>query len=150
MLQATPEVNHISDIIKVMNSGIEFYQEAKGKVDSAEYTGFFNRMIDAKQEAVADLQKFAVAETGDLENGSDTMTEARKAYTNLVDKVSSTSTETNYVDQLEEVEDKVLAEISTALDKDQAPDCEVTLRRVHTRMKECHDEMRMLKKGITH
>ena len=149
MQAQTTEVHHIAGIIKVMNSGIEFYQEAKSKIEQPEYTGFFNRMIDAKEEAVFELQKFAVAETGAVENGSDTMTQARKAYSNLVDKISSSSTET-YVSQLEEVEDKVLDEIDTALKKEQPADCEATLRRVYTRMKECHDEMRMLQNGIMH
>lgn len=150
MLQHTPEVNHIADIIKVMNSGIEFYHEAKDKIDSPEYTSFFNRMIDAKESAVFELQKFAVVEKGDLETGSDTLTQARKVYTNLVDKISTESTAANYVDQLEEVEDKVLEEIDDALNKDQAPDCEATLMRIKTRMKECHDEMRMLQNGVMH
>lgn len=150
MLQHTPEVNHIADIIKVMNSGIEFYHEAKDKVDNPEYSSFFNRMIDAKESSVFELQKFAVVEKGDLETGSDTMTEARKVYTKLVDKVSTERTAYHYVDQLEEVEDKVLDEINHALSKDQAPDCEVTLRRIYTRMKECHDEMRMLQNGVMH
>ncbi|SBS34784.1 hypothetical protein MAQ5080_02973 [Marinomonas aquimarina] len=150
MLQHTPEVNHISDIIKVMNSGVEFYHEAKGKVDRSEYTSFFNRMIDAKESAVLELQKFAVVEKGDFETGSDRMTEVRKVYTKLVNKISPESSAEHYVDQLEEVEDKVLAEIDRALEKDQAPECEVTLRRIYTRMKECHDEMRMLQDGIVH
>ncbi|CUB04506.1 conserved hypothetical protein [Marinomonas fungiae] len=150
MLQHTPEVNHIADIIKVMNSGIEFYQEAKEKIDRPEYTSFFNRMIDAKESAVFELQKYAVVEKGDLETGSDSMTEARKIYTKLVDKISTGSSAENYVDQLEEVEDKVLEEINEALAKDQAPDCEATLHRVKVRMKECHDEMRMLQNGLVH
>ena len=33
MQAQTTEVHHIADIIKVMNSGIEFYQEAKSKIE---------------------------------------------------------------------------------------------------------------------
>lgn len=148
MLQSTTDTKPIANIIKTMNSGITFYQEAKEKVDESRYTGFFNRMIDAKAEAVFELQPFAVKETGDLVDGDDSMVEARKTYTKIADKLTSNSTAFTYVDQLEEVEDKVLEEIESALKKELTEDCEATLLRVQKRMKECHDEMRMLQQNV--
>ncbi|RDL45267.1 hypothetical protein DN730_06555 [Marinomonas piezotolerans] len=150
MLQQSAEANHITDIIKVMNSGIQFYQKAKEKVDSQPYQSFFNRMIDAKAEAVFELQQFAVEEKGDLENGTDVIVKAREAYTEVVDKMTSNSTEFTYVDQLEEVEDRLLEEVDQALSKEQSLECEAALVRVQKRMKECHDEMRALQNGIVH
>ncbi|GAA0236894.1 PA2169 family four-helix-bundle protein [Marinomonas primoryensis] len=143
MQTQTAQTNHISDIIKVMNGGIEFYQEATTKLDNTTYQAFFDRMISAKEEAVAELQKFAVQEDGYPESDTSNAVKARQAYTKLLSKISSDSTFT-YVDQLEEVEDKVLVEIDAALEKKQAQDCEVTLQRVKVRMKECHDEMKAL------
>lgn len=149
MLQQSESVHHITDIIKVMNSGIEFYQKAKDKVDDKSYQGFFNRMIDAKAKAIFELQPFAVEEKGDLETGTDTLVKARETYTHVVSKLSS-NTEFTYVDQLEEVEDRVLEELDDALSKDQTPDCEAALIRIKTKMKECHDEMKALQNGIVH
>ncbi|MBM6550901.1 PA2169 family four-helix-bundle protein [Marinomonas ostreistagni] len=148
MIQPTADTKPIANIIKTMNSGIAFYQEAKQKVEDGTHTGFFNRMIDAKAEAVFELQPYAVKETGDLVNGDDTMVEARKAYTKIADKLTSNSTAFTYVEQLEEVEDRVLEEIDTALKKELPDNCEATLIRVQKRMKECHDEMRMLKTNV--
>lgn len=144
----TAQVNHITDIIKVMNGGIEFYQEAKVKQDNVVYQAFFGRMIDAKKEAVADLQRFAIDEQGEVETDTSTAVKARQTYTRLLSKISSDSSFT-YIDQLEEVEDKVLEEIDTALEKEQTQDCEITLRRVKVRMKECHDEMKALQKAAS-
>jgi|TARA_R110001632_G_scaffold233172_2_gene378366 uncharacterized protein (TIGR02284 family) len=149
MQTQTAQTNHISDIIKVMNGGIEFYQEATTKLDNTTYQAFFDRMISAKEEAVAELQKFAVQEDGYPESDTSNAVKARQAYTKLLSKISSDSTFT-YVDQLEEVEDKVLVEIDAALEKKQAQDCEVTLQRVKVRMKECHDEMKALKVTAQH
>ncbi|MFT6403929.1 MAG: hypothetical protein ACJA2U_000278 [Marinomonas primoryensis] len=149
MQTQTTQTNHISDIIKVMNGGIEFYQEATTKLDNTTYQAFFDRMISAKEEAVAELQKFAVQEDGYPESDTSNAVKARQAYTKLLSKISSDSTFT-YVDQLEEVEDKVLVEIDAALEKKQAQDCEVTLQRVKVRMKECHDEMKALKVTTQH
>jgi|TARA_R110000764_G_scaffold194023_1_gene279338 uncharacterized protein (TIGR02284 family) len=149
MQTQTAQTNHISDIIKVMNGGIEFYQEATTKLDNTTYQAFFDRMISAKEEAVAELQKFAVQEDGYPESDTSNAVKARQAYTKLLSKISSDSTFT-YVDQLEEVEDKVLVEIDAALEKKQAQDCEVTLQRVKVRMKECHDEMKALQVTTQH
>ncbi len=149
MLQQTESVHHITDIIKVMNSGIEFYQKAKEKVDDQSYQGFFNRMIDAKAKAIFELQPFAVEEKGDLETGTDNLVKARETYTQVVAKLSS-NTEFTYVDQLEEVEDRVLEELDDALSKEQTPESEAALLRIKVQAKECHDEMKALQNGIVH
>lgn len=146
MQNQTDQIKHVSDIIKVMNGGIEFYQEAKSKLDNSTYQAFFNRMIVAKKEAVADLQKFAVEEQGELENESSSLVKARQVYTKLLSKVSGDSTAFTYIDRLEEVEDKVLEELDLALERHQAQDCEIALRRIKVSMKECHDEMKALQK----
>ena len=144
MQNQTAQAHHITDIIKVMNGGIEFYQEAKNKLDDSTYNAFFNRMIDAKEEAVEELQPFAVVQQGEVETDTDNLVKARQTYTKLMAKVSTEGTVFTYVDQLEEVEDKVLEELDLALERNQMQDCDATLRRVKVRMKECHDEMKAL------
>jgi uncharacterized protein (TIGR02284 family) len=141
------QTHHIADIIKVMNGGIEFYQEAKSTLDSSKYLTFFNRMIDAKEEAITELQKFAVDEQGKLEKGTDYSVKVRQAYTNLLSMISSNSATFIYMDQLEELEDKVLGELDTALEVPQPSDCEATLKHVKVKMQECHDEMKALQKN---
>jgi uncharacterized protein (TIGR02284 family) len=146
MQNQTDQVKHITNIIKVMNGGIEFYQEAKTKLDTTTYQVFFDRMISAKQEAAAELQQFAVQEQGKPETDTSNVVKMRQAYTNLRSKVSSDSTAFTYIDQLEEVEDKVLEELDLALEREQKQECEATLQRIKVRMKECHDEMKALQK----
>jgi len=150
MQNQTAHAHHITDIIKVMNGGIEFYQEAKTKLDDSTYKAFFDRMIGAKAEAVAELQPFAVAQQGEVETDTSNLVKARQAYTKLMSKITSETTAFTYVDQLEEVEDKVLEELDLALERNQTQDCEVTLRRVKVRMKECHDEMKALQVTAQH
>lgn len=146
MQNQTAYAHHITDIIKVMNGGIEFYQEAKNKLDDTTYQAFFDRMIEAKQEAATELQPFAIDQQGEAETDNSTMVKVHQAYTKLLSKVSGDTTAFTYVDQLEEVEDKVLEELDLALERKQTQDCEVTLRRVKVKMKECHDEMKALQK----
>ena len=149
MQNQTAQARHITDIIKVMNGGIEFYQEAKTKLDNVMVKAFFERMISAKAESVAELQPFAIEQQGEIETDTNTLVKARQAYTKLITNLSSEPKTYTYVDQLEEVEDKVLEELDLALERNQTQDCEVTLRRVKVRMKECHDEMKALQKAVS-
>ncbi|ETX12292.1 hypothetical protein MUS1_01430 [Marinomonas ushuaiensis DSM 15871] len=144
MQNQTDQVKHITDIIKVMNGGMEFYQEAKTKIGTDSYKVFFNRMISAKREAAAELQQFAVQEQGELEKDTSNAVKLRQSYTKLLSKISGDTTAFTYIDQLEEVEDKVLEEIDIALEREQPQNCEIILQRIKVRMKECHDEMKAL------
>ena len=56
------EVNHITDIIQVMNSGIDFYQKAQEKVEDPAIGALFQRMIDARKVSVERLQPYAINE----------------------------------------------------------------------------------------
>ncbi|QJR82306.1 PA2169 family four-helix-bundle protein [Alteromonas pelagimontana] len=143
MSNQTPQVDKVTDIIKVMNGGIEFYQDGIEKVSQQNLKAMFTRMITEKQEAIAALQPYAVSEQGDAETDSDWTVDVRNMYTNLLGALSSNKDHT-YVDQLEEVEDKVLEAIDDALEENQPANCATELRRVRVRMQQCHDEMKSL------
>ena len=139
------EANHITDIIQVMNSGIDFYEKAQDKVQNPAVGALFQRMIDARKVSVESLQPYAINQQGEREDGSSFAVEARRAYTSLITKLSSDNDET-YVNELEEVEDKTLEEIKAAMKKPQPHDCEAALSKVLLTMQSCHTEMSRMKK----
>lgn len=145
----TPQMKHVSDIIQVLNSGIEFYSDAKEKVDDQQLEQFFDRMLNARRMVKERLQPFAVQEDGKREEGSAFSVEARKVYTKVIGAISS-DTERTYISQLEEVEDKTLDELRIALKDKQPPQYEAALLQSMATMQECHDEMRALKKSTRH
>lgn len=145
----TQEVKHVTDIVQVLNSGIDFYTDAKEKVDDKRLAQFFDRMINARRMVKERLQPFAVQEEGKREEGSAFTVEARKVYTNVIGAMSSDK-EATYIAQLEEVEDKTLEEIRIALKEKQPPQYESALLQSLATMQECHDEMRALKKATKH
>ena len=102
------EANHITDIIQVMNSGIDFYQKAQEKVEDPAIGALFQRMIDARKVSVERLQPYAINEKGEREDGSSFAVEARRAYTALLTTFSSHNDST-YVKELEEVEEAPVA-----------------------------------------
>ena len=144
-----PEIKHVHDIIQVLNSGIDFYGDAKEKVDDDQLAQFFDRMLNARRLIKERLQPFAIAEDGEREDGSAFTVEARKVYTKVIGAMSSDKEHT-YISQLEEVEDKTLEELKAALKETQPPQFETALRQSLTTMQECHDEMRALKKATSH
>ena len=139
------EVNHITDIIQVMNSGIDFYQKAQDKVEDPAIGALFQRMIDARKVSVERLQPYAINEKGEREDGSKSV-EARRAYTALLTTFTSHNDRT-YVKELEEVEDKTLEEIKAAMDKPQPADCEAALAKTLLTMQSCHAEMSRMQKN---
>jgi len=145
----TPEVNHASDIIQVLNSGIEFYTDAKEQVGDPRLVQFFDRMLNARRMVKERLQPFAVQEDGKREEGSAFSVEVRKVYTKVISAISS-DTEHTYISQLEEVEDKTLEELRIALKDNQPPQYEAALLQSMATMQECHDEMRALKLSVSH
>ncbi|MEH8015720.1 PA2169 family four-helix-bundle protein [Rheinheimera muenzenbergensis] len=145
----TPEMKHVSDIIQVLNSGIDFYRDAKDKVDDKQLEQFFDRMLNARRLVKEQLQPFAVQDDGKREEGSALSVEARKVYTKVIGAVSSDKAHT-YISQLEEVEDKTLEEIRSALTENQRPQYEAALLQSLATMQECHDEMRALKQSTRH
>lgn len=144
-----PEIKHVHDIIQVLNSGIDFYGDAKEKVEDRQLSQFFDRMLNARRLVKERLQPFAIQEDGEREDGSTFTVEARKVYTKVIGAMSSDKEHT-YISQLEEVEDKTLEELKAALKENQPPQFETALRQSLTTMQECHDEMRALKKATKH
>lgn len=145
----TPTMKHVSDIIQVLNSGIEFYSDAKEKVDDQRVAQFFDRMVNARRMVKEQLQPFALQEEGKREEGAAFSVEARKVYTKVIGAISTDKDHT-YISQLEEVEDKTLKEFKTALKEKQPPQYEAALLRTMNTMQEYHDEMRALKKATAH
>lgn len=145
----TPDMKHVSDIIQVLNSGIEFYSDAKDKVEDKHLVQFFDRMVTARRMVKEQLQPFAVQDDGKREEGSAFSVEARKVYTKVIGAMSSDKDHT-YISQLEEVEDKTLEEFRIALKEKQPPQYEAALLQSMATMQECHDEMRALKKSTSH
>ncbi|MCW8090287.1 ferritin-like domain-containing protein [Alteromonas sp. ASW11-130] len=143
MKHRTPGINRIFDIIKVLKSGIKFYQDSIAKLNDPKTKSFFNRMIVEKKEAVNALQPFVLTEQGVEETQGEIGIKVRNMYTKVLGALSSKK-EQPYLEQLEEVEDKVLDSIDEALDVDQPPRCAAELRRIRTRMLQCFDEMKTL------
>lgn len=143
MTQPVKQVEQVADIIKVLKGGIDFYEDARRKVQSHGIKTVFGRMVQSKRDAIEKLQPFAIAEQGEKETGTSFAVDARKMYTKLLSAISSDSDHT-FVDQLEEVEDKTLEVIKDALEEDQPTACNQALLDVLADAQYTHSQMKTL------
>ncbi len=142
-------VENVSDIIKVMQAGVDFYREALDEIDDQGIKATFNRMIETKRDLIDTLQPLAIEEQGQVESKQDILVGARKYYTHVASKISSDG-ELTYVKQLEELEDKVLEAFDDALDADQPPYAQLTLKHAKAQAQSMHDEMKRLQETLKH
>lgn len=145
----TTKVSKITNIIQVMHSGVEFYEDAMSSVESSHVKRVFLKMIRTKNAIIESLQPFAVVEQGEREDGNSLAVDARKVYAKVAN-IFSSNTEHTFVDQLEEVEDKVLEVIDDALSEDQPAHTLAKLREVRMESKRMHDEMKALQEATEH
>ncbi len=145
----TAQVEKVSDVIQVMKAGIDFYQDAIEQVESSHVKQTFKKMVVNKKAAIDALQPLAVAEQGELETGSSIAVDSRKVYSKLAGMLSSNEDHT-YVNQLEEVEDKVLKVLDSALEKEQPAIAQSTLMSIRTNAQRMHDEMKALQEQTKH
>ncbi|WP_133468690.1 DUF2383 domain-containing protein [Paraglaciecola marina] len=78
-----------------------------------------------------------------METGESIAVKVRKSYIKI--KVAMTSDKDHtYVDQLEEVEDKTLANLNDAINASEGFDCHNALLRVRLVIQKCHGDMKAL------
>lgn len=133
-------VRKITDIVKKLNSGINFYATAIEKVSAPNCQAMFRRMWEEKQRAVKTLAPLSDLEPDEVDNAGNTCIDLHKIYTKLLGAVSDDK-DCTYVKQLIDVEETILHTIDDALHEDQTPEDASSLRLVRTRTQQCHDEM---------
>lgn len=133
-------VDKITDIVKKLKSGIDFYATAIEKVSAPHCQAMFRRMCEEKQHAVKTLAPLSDLKKEDVDNASSSCIDFQRIYTKLLAKVSDDK-DCTYVKQLIEVEEKILHTIDDALNENPTPDNASSLRLVRTRTQQCHDEM---------
>lgn len=143
----TQQSKLVSDIIKVLQGGIEFYEDALSKVHSSEVKTIFSLMIDEKNLAISQLQPLVIAEEGEPETGTYWAVDIRQMYANTLNIFTSDDDET-YVEQLEEVEDKVLEVVNKALEETQSANLVQALSGIKIKMMACHDQMKALQETM--
>ncbi len=141
----TQEVHRMRDLVRVLNDGIDFYRDAEAKVQDTNLKRTFERMATTREKLINRLQPYIVMQEGEAEHGHTVSGRMRELYTSMLASMKADSDQT-YIDHLESLEDKTLEELRAAISDAENVEVVAALREFHPRLKQCHEEMRALKR----
>lgn len=144
---ATNETSAIRDLIKVLNDGVEFYTDARVELRGSGYENIFQEMIDVRQAALVRLQPLLYSREGEVETGQTLSGSLRKTYADVLAKIKSSKSQT-YIAQLEELEDRTLEHIRSAMRDVTSVDFNTALNHIYSSLQHCHNRMRALKRNV--
>ena len=112
MFQQTASIKEFNGLIKVLNSSVDFYQKAMDEVENPKVKTLLGKVHDQHASSIHSLEPYADLDAGEKEDGSSFAVEARNMYTQVLSKLKS-DTDLTFIDQLEEVEDKILEKMNS-------------------------------------
>jgi uncharacterized protein (TIGR02284 family) len=138
--------NVLSDIVQVARDGAEFYDAAVKEVKSPQLRDVFARMAQRKRELIGALSSRIRLEGESAPDSGTFVGTLRKAYADVLAGMSSNEDKV-YVGQLEDTEDRLLKEVTTAIKDTDEPELRALLTQHLPTIRACHDEMRGLKQA---
>ncbi|MEP6938740.1 MAG: PA2169 family four-helix-bundle protein [Rudaea sp.] len=139
-----PDTSTLKDLVEVLNDGKTFYEDAAAKVNRPELRDLFRRMAGTKAAIVSDLQSKIVQRGVDAPDGNSVAGTLLKAWGELRVSISS-APNVEYVSQLEDFEDRIVATFKHAADKSEDADVRAIAARHMPQVLRDHSEMRALK-----
>lgn len=135
----------LADLVQALNDGIEFYLHAAEKTQDRELSEFFQRMSYLKKAIAADLNA-EIAMEGDkpTESGS-FLGSLRQSYADIKARLGDATPE--YIAQLEEHEDRLLAAFREAALQNQSSRVRDLALMYFPEIEKMHADMRQLKQS---
>lgn len=134
----------LNDLIELLNDGENFYTEAAAKVKLPAYKNLFLRMATLKRTVATDLASHVTAHGGTVASGGTVFGSLHKMYADVRASMAKES-ETVYVAQLEQAEDRILEAFRNELNDAENLEVRRIAERHYPELKRAHDEMRDLK-----
>ncbi len=135
----------LNELIEIARDGERFYLDAATKVTGAEVQQIFRAQAGAREQLINDLSKHVVTR-GEVASRDETLVGmTRKLYAEILATLSS-DRDGVYIDQLEEVEDRLLDHYSDALEQAESEDVRRVLVGHMPTVQATHDRMKALKR----
>ena len=137
----------LSDLVQALNDGIDFYMHAAEKTNEKELSEFFQRMSYLKKTIASDLNaEIAIEGDRPTESGS-FVGSLRKTYTDLKARLGDATPQ--YIAELEEHEDRLLAAFREAALQDKSSRVRDLALMYFPEIERMHSDMRRLKQSGT-
>ena len=140
------KITSLTELVQILLDGIAFYEQAAEKVRDQRLVDFFLRMGYLKKAIAADLEAELAYDGEPTPEAGSLRARLRQTYTDVLAALSD-DTAAQYVAQLEQHEDHLLAAFRAA-SADEAPDRVRELARLYfPEVNKMHLEMQRLKEG---
>lgn len=137
----------LTRLIKLLNSGTEFYRQAEHEVPSQDLANIFESMAFARETSLAELQPFLSSNRGEQERGHAAGAELRRRYASLRAALKADPRRI-YIEHLEEIEDATLDAIDAAMRETESLNLLEALTETRDRMSVCHRKMHELEHTV--
>lgn len=137
----------LKDIVHTAREGASFYESARDSASKPALREVFTRMAESKHSLITELSAALLAKGETVPEGGSTAVALRKVYADVRAMVSSND-DAIYVGELEDVEDRLVSEMKTALAEVTDPSMKATLQQAMLSVSSCHAEMRDLKHSM--
>lgn len=134
----------LNELIEITRDGLRFYDSVRPEVKDPVLFDLFKRKSETRAQLIQDLSALVSVQGEVPASGGTTLGAVRQTYADLLAKLSSNS-DTTYVNQLEEAEDRLLHAFEDARKATQIPLIAAALDRYLPQVRQMHDEMKNLK-----
>lgn len=139
-------MSELNELIEITRDGQKFYLHACEEVDDVELQHVFRDMAQAKTQIIQALSVKLASGHEKVSQGGTMVGRLRELYVDTKTKLGGDS-RVAYVDQLEEVEDRILQAFEDALEGAE-PDVRALLATELPRLRASHSKMQQLKHSL--
>lgn len=137
-------VSHLNELIEITRDGQHFYQHALEKVKDVELQHLFRDIAQSKTHIIQALSVKVAASQEQPAQGGTTTGKLREMYADT--KARLGDTDAVYIDQLDQVEERILAAFEDALTNAE-PDVKALLAIELPKIRACHERIHKLNHG---
>lgn len=138
------KVTHLNELIEITRDGQHFYQHALEMVKDVELQHLFRDIAQSKTHIIQALSVKVAASQEQPAQGGTMAGKLREVYADAKARVGDT--DAVYIDQLDQVEERVLAAFEDALGTAE-PDVRALLAIELPKLRACHERIHKLNHG---
>jgi uncharacterized protein (TIGR02284 family) len=142
------DASRLKEVIQVATDSATFYTRALEKVEDPHVRRVLTDMGQHKRDLIVSLRQTLHIDDATVDPDGTFSGAMRRAYADLLAMISSDDDKV-YVGQLEEMEDKLLANLREAISEVEDPRIVAILQSHLPRIAACHNEMRTLKASLS-
>jgi uncharacterized protein (TIGR02284 family) len=144
----TKPVTILNDLYALYCDGAEFYIKSAKKAHNSDLIDLFVQMSAERRNAAEELEPYINGRGATPKDGT-VIGELRQSYTDFLNMFENAKkSEETMIGQLEEHEDRTLAQIDTAMSEDLPVNVKRVIAGQQARFNQTHNSMRALKKAV--